>query len=212
MQTIRPDATTTRTPSTSHGVLPAVNGQTTVHGCMSGTVPVSADFTECIAGSRGGDVLVVALGDPGNTPNHDRNHIIRVCLSKNTSGGAVVGMICELRQSYVSETDLGTLVASFLCSDISATFGTYHRYRLTTGQAALITDYTALSLRFITTNARGGATRTTRLHWAEVELPENSESNVKDLKLSPTEAKRVRDGIAINQSVDRVAIGSSSPF
>ena len=102
-QIIRPDTDTTRTGASSHGNQLAIRGQTTMSGCMDDTNAVTADYTECPAGSRGGDAVVVELASPATTPAHDYNHIVGVCLSKDTSGGAAVGMVCELRQGYNSE-------------------------------------------------------------------------------------------------------------
>ena len=170
--------------------------------------PVSTDYTESLPGSTG-DVFVVGLGDPTTTPAYDVNHIIRVCGSKNASGGANVGFLCELRQSYVSETDLGTIIASFVCAELPSTVDTFYRYRLPTTEAGLITDYTALSLRFVSTNARGGAPRSCRLHWAEVEVPTNSETN-ESTGLSREEFRRKLVGISINQESDRRTTGSTS--
>ena len=90
-QTIRPDASTTRTQATL-SPLPAVRGQTTMSGCMDEPHPAGADYTECGLGSVG-DVLVVGLGNPSPTPGHDFNHIIRVCGSKRSSGGSAVGLV-----------------------------------------------------------------------------------------------------------------------
>ena len=102
-QTIRPDASTTRT-SPAGVTSPGVFGQATMSGCMDEPHPAGADYTQCDAGSVG-DVLVVGLGNPSPTPGHDYNHIVRVCASKSASGGASVGFVCELRMGYDSETE-----------------------------------------------------------------------------------------------------------
>ena len=209
-QIIRPDASTTRTAPGRHGNVPSVRGQSTMHGCMSSTGPASADRTECLAGSVG-DVLVVGLGNPGTTPDNDYNHILRVCASKDASGGAAVGFLCELRQGYASETSLGTLIASLVCADAPATVDNYYRYRLTVAEAALITDYTDLHLRFVSTNARGGAPRSARLHWAEVELP-NLGDGASDQHFSSEELRRKERGLAVTQESDRRTTGSTSRY
>ena len=207
-QIIRPDASTTRNAPTYHGSVPTIKGAATMHGCMTGSLPLHTDYVECEPGSVG-DVLVVGLGNPTNTPNNDFNHIIRVCASKNTADGASVGFLCELRQSYVSETDLGTLVAAFSCQNLPST-ETFYRYRLTTDQAALITDYTALSCRFTSTNARDGAIRRARLHWCEVELPEPGEVG-KHIRLTNEEQRRDKRGLSVTQESDRSTTGGTSP-
>ena len=207
-QIIRPDASTTRVPPSSHNFVPAVRGQATMHGCMDEAAPIAADYTECLPGSID-DVLVVGLGDPTTTPTSDFNHIIRFCASKDASGGASVGFICELRQAYVSESSLGTLVASFAGDNIPSTVDTYFRYRLTEAEAALITDYTDLQLRFRSANARGGAPRSCRLHWAECQLPTAGE-RATDLHLTAEELQRQDKGQDVTQASDRRTTGSTS--
>ena len=282
-QIIRPDASTTRTQATG-SPLPAVVGQTTMSGCMDEPHPAGADYTECGLGSVG-DVLVVGLGNPSPTPGHDFNHIIRVNGSKSASGGSAVGLVCELRQGYDSETenqansatldealddsetvvtvtdgtqfaandviringekmlvtliaandltvtrgvggsaarehatgstitvdDRGLLIASFVCSNLSDVVNdSFYRYRLTTTEAALITDYTDLQLRFLSTNARSGAPRSCRLHWAELQLPTTGEVGV-DSNLTALEFQRSLRGESITQpSIDRTVTPSSS--
>ena len=209
-QIIRPDADTTRTGSSTHGNQLAIRGQTTMFGCMDDPAAVAADYAECPAGSRGGDVMVVGLGNPGTTPTSDYNHIIGVGLSKDSSGGAAVGMVCELRQSYVSETDLGTLVCTFSCRDVPAVAGDgYYRYRLTNDEAELITDYTALSLRFVSFNGRGGAPRACRLHWAAMECPSATDA-ADDRGHTVEESRRARLGLDLVQESDRQAAASAN--
>ena len=209
-QAIRPNDSTTRTPPAGRN-LPAIVGQTTMHGCMDETTPVAADYVQCQAGSIG-DALVVELGSPSPTPGNDFNHIIGVCASKDSADGAAVGLVCELRQSYVSESDLGTLIATVVCANVPATVDTYYRYRLTSTEAALITDYTALQLRFTTINGRGGAPRACRLHWGGVQLPDASDPSA-DAHFTPEELRRKGLGLAIVQESDRRSTGSTTrPF
>jgi len=206
-QLIRPDASTTRTQPEGR-LVPAIRGQATMHACMNDIAPASTDYIESLAGSSG-EVMVVGVGDPTTTPTNDFNHIIRFCASKDASGGANVGLLCQLRQSYVSETDQGTLIAEFTGTEIPNTVDTFFRYRLTTGEASLITDYTALSLRFVVRNLRGGAPRSCRLHWAAIELPTASEPAQHRL-LTEAEAARQRRGQAVVQDLDRVTVGDRS--
>ena len=117
-EVLRPNGSTTRTPPAGHSV-PSVVGQTTMHGCMDKVGPVGADYTQCQAGSVG-DVLVVELGSPTETPTTDYNHIVACSMSKNTSGGKEVRMRCELRQGYNSETAVADSTAN-LNEDLDAT-------------------------------------------------------------------------------------------
>ena len=289
-QTIRPNVDTTRTGATSHSNTLAIRGQTTMFGCMDDPGAVAADYAECPAGSRGGDVMVVELASPATTPTNDYNHIIGCSISKDSSGGAAVGMVCELRQGYNSETavadstadldedldttetvvtvtdgsvfaagdviqieseemiitsiatnDLtvtrgaggtsatthpapvtgqaatnvydvnqGSLIASFTCRDASAVVGSsYYRYRLTNEEAALITDYTDLQLRFVSFNGRGGAPRNCRLHWAAMECPSATDAAA-DRGHTPEEFRRARHGLALSQESDRQAAASAN--
>ena len=281
-QTIRPDTDTTRAANTRHNQTLAIRGQTTMNGCMDDPAAVAADYTECPAGSPGGDVLVVELASPASTPTSDYNHVVGVSLSKDSSGGAAVGMVCELRQGYNAETaatdstadlnealdatevvvtvtdgtvfaagdvilveseimiitsiatnDLtvtrgaggtagqthatglsvfdvaqGILVASFSCPDVSATVGTYYRYRLTNDEAGLITDYTDLQFRFVSFNARGGAPRACRLHWAAMSCPTAGDPP-RDMGLTDEELRRIQLGLAATQEGDRRATAST---
>ena len=117
-QVIRPDTSTTRTPPAGHSV-PAIVGQTTMHGCMDETAPVAADYVQCQVGSVG-DALVVELATPSPVPTNDYNHIIGCSISKDGSGGAAVGTVCELRQGYNSETAAADSTAD-LDEDLDAT-------------------------------------------------------------------------------------------
>jgi hypothetical protein len=105
--------------------------------------------------------------------------------------------------------NLGILVASFTCRGVTTT-PTYYRYRLTTTEAALITDYTALSMRFVSTNTRDGALRQSLLHWCEVEVPDNTEPAA-NAHLTTVESARIRQGLAVNQESDRsITVGTAA--
>ena len=67
-------------------------------------------------------------------------------------GGGTLNLTVQLRQSYVSEVSQGTLVATWTESAIPSTFTTVTK-TLTGGEADSITNYGALSLRFVAAEA-----------------------------------------------------------
>lgn len=181
-----------------------------MHGCLNRIAPVAADYIEVWPGGldrfgRPGGMLTVLLASPSPIPTNDFNHIIGVCASKDAAGGASMGFTCELRQGTVPQLALGggTIIAAFVCANLPSTVGTYYRYRLTTAEAAQITLYRLLGLRFVATNARGGAPRTCRLHWAGVELPTAADPSNAHTRLTPEEWRRKERGLAITQESDR---------
>lgn len=104
-------------------------------------------------------------------PNNTANHIIRYSVAKTKAGvvdgaGTAVNITVELYQGT-------TLIASDTAKTTTGTWTSYS-FTLTSAQAAAITDYSDLRLRFTTTlsggttaNRRGGA-----VSWAELEVPD----------------------------------------
>ena len=175
-QFIRPNATTTRTTNGNHGLTPASVGSATMHECMDDTIPSTTDYGRC-APSPQGDVIVVELGSPTTSPTLNRAHFVRCALQKDATGKRADCLV-ELRQGYTAEgTGFGTLIASFNIEDIPTT-STRYRRRLTEAEAALITDYADLQLRFVIRTVKGvdgSAPVACRLIWAEVECPAAAE-------------------------------------
>ena len=176
-QTIRPNATTTRTARGPHPIAVASVGSATPHECMDDATPSQSDYARCGANPEG-DVVVIELGSPTNTPPNDRNHFVRCALQKDAAGKRSDCLV-ELRQGYTAEsTGFGTLIASFNVIDIPTTMTRYRR-RLTETEAARITDYTDLQLRLVPRCIKGvdgSAPVACRLVWAEVECPDLDES------------------------------------
>ena len=129
-----------------------------------------------------GDIVVVELSSPAVTPDQDINHFMRIFARKDATG-APVDVSCELRQTYVSETSLGTLVATIVAQDVSTTI-TRYQHRLTVAEAALITDYTAVQFRFVLRQARSGsdAPASARIIYAELQVPQPVDNAVTILK------------------------------
>ena len=88
---------------------------------------------------------VVALGS-ATDPVSSTGHTVSWAHRNPESGD--LNLVVELRQGYVSEASQGTLIASWTSNDIPGTFTTATQ-TLTAPQADSITNYGALSLRFV---------------------------------------------------------------
>ena len=87
-----------------------------------------------------------AVADPGV----DTGHIVRYRIGKDLAAGQVVTITVELREAYVSEGTPGTLIHAEVHAAVAAGFTT-GSFTLLTAEAALISDYTNLYLRFSAT-------------------------------------------------------------
>ena len=98
----------------------------------------------------GGDAYVTALTNVTD-PVSSAGHVIRYRYAKSAAAGAQQNLTAELRQGYVSEVSLGTLIKTLGTHvDISETI-TQNNVTLSAGEADSITDYTSLFLRFVAT-------------------------------------------------------------
>lgn len=79
-------------------------------------------------------------------PVSSTGHIFRTRYAKDAAAGAQINLVAELRQAYVSEASLGTLIATRTFTNISNVFAT-DAYTLVAAEADAITDYTSLYLR-----------------------------------------------------------------
>lgn len=77
-------------------------------------------------------------------------HVLRTRYAKDAAGGGQINLTAELRQGYVSEASLGTLIATRTFTNISETFAT-DAYTLTAAEADAITAYGDLYVRLIAT-------------------------------------------------------------
>lgn len=80
-------------------------------------------------------------------PLSNVNHTVRYRYSKNVAAGFTIDLLVELREGYVDEGTQGSKIADWTHSDIGATPVTAEQ-ELSAGEAAGITDYTDLFLRF----------------------------------------------------------------
>lgn len=110
--------------------------------------PVDTDYVESESAPASS---AVAFGLSNVTdPASSVGHIMRWRRSKEAAGGAQIDMTVQLRQGYVSEASLGTLIKSVADANVpdSATTTTA---TLSGAEADAITDYTDLQLRVIAT-------------------------------------------------------------
>ena len=184
---------------TRPGELPRFVGGTVAGTILSGTVPDLAVYVESTADGAVEDIISVETGNPSPIPNNDFNHILFFWAIKAASGGGAA-VTCQLRQGYSNETDdLGTFITALEATSVSTT-ATQYRKRLTRAEAALITDYTDLQLRFImkSTHDGGGVPQRVRLLQARLELPNDEEPFETRVQLTPTEFAMINRGEAID--------------
>ncbi len=93
------------------------------------------------------DVYVTRFS-PIENPAVSTGHIIRYRFAKDTSGGNQIDLTVELRQGYVSEVSLGTLIRSWTHANITEALITAQQV-LSTAEADAITDYGNLYLRVV---------------------------------------------------------------
>ena len=91
---------------------------------------------------------VVVKLSAGVHPNRHDGHILRYRIGKYPSITNVITATVQLRQDYVSETSMGTLIAEWGDYDLSSTMTTVEK-TLTEGQANNITDHTSLYVRIV---------------------------------------------------------------
>jgi hypothetical protein len=82
-------------------------------------------------------------------PISSTNHTARWRYAKSAAGGAQIDLTVQLRQGYVSEVSLGTLIATLgTHTNISDTI-TAGTYTLSGAEADAITNYADLFIRFV---------------------------------------------------------------
>jgi hypothetical protein len=99
------------------------------------------DFVTSDGGPTATETFVCAAVNNPDDPGVDTGHILRIRGNKNTSGGANYDIVCEIRQGYVSEASLGTLIATASIVGTASTTPVTGTHNLTTGEASTITNY-----------------------------------------------------------------------
>lgn len=80
-------------------------------------------------------------------PLVNSGHIVRYKYKKDASGGATLNMKVELRQGYLGESSLGTLIHSETHANVPGSAWQTGSFTLTSAEANTITDYTNLQIR-----------------------------------------------------------------
>jgi hypothetical protein len=93
------------------------------------------------------DVYVTRFSDLED-PVSSSGHVVRYRIAKSAAGGAQIDATVQLRQGYVSEASLGTLIKEWTHTNVSETITT-HAQTLAGAEADAITDYTSLFLRVV---------------------------------------------------------------
>ena len=128
-----------------------------------------ADFVTSDGNPTSSETFTVD-GSTVTDPASSIDHILRVRASEET-GGANHDIIVELRQGYVSEASLGTLIATLTASAIANTATTY-TLTLSGAQADSITDYSDLQFRIYAQKNGGGAGNAVTCYDVELEVPD----------------------------------------
>jgi hypothetical protein len=138
-------------------------GTTDLYTTIDEVVADNADYVVSPTNPAGTELYRISLNavtDPGS----DEGHILRYRIAKSAGGGRSINVDMRLRQQD------GTVIASWSHIDVQATI-INGAQTLTTGEAALITDYSTLVIGFDPSGAGGGAGREVYLYWAELEVP-----------------------------------------
>lgn len=126
-------------------------GLTNLYQSIDEPFPTDFDYvqSEQLLSNVSGDlstILVVALG-PITDPGIDTGFILRVRAGKDLVNGREIDLVVELRQDYMNEIDSGILIATLEIFFLTDT-PTNYVLNLTSAQAAMITNFNTLSLRY----------------------------------------------------------------
>lgn len=122
---------------------------TNIYQAIDETIADDADFIQSPVGPTTTKVYVTKLSSITD-PVSSSGHVLRWRYNKDAAGGAQINLVAELRQGYVSEASLGTLIVSRSFTNVSDTFVT-DAYTLSGGEADSISNYGDLYLRFTAT-------------------------------------------------------------
>ena len=130
------------------GFTDQAGGTTNIYATIDEAAPANdADYIRSPA-SPASAVYVTKLSNVVD-PVSSTGHIMRMRTATDLANQESITFTQELRQGYVSEASLGTLIASQTRSAVTSTTFTDSVYTLTAAEADAITDYTALYYRFI---------------------------------------------------------------
>lgn len=120
--------------------------QTNLYESLNEDIPSDSDYIQSEFAPSNSPVVVKleSLSDPQSSSGH----VLSYRLEKYPTGGETTSITIQLRQGYVNEGSLGTLIAEWVDNDLSDAMATIER-TLTGPQADLITNYPDLYIRMI---------------------------------------------------------------
>ena len=143
-QFARPDADTNNVDAYTD----QAGGSASLFATIDEVTADDADYIRTVV-SPTTDVIVFRLSDVTD-PVSSAGHIMRLRSATDVaSGGESLDFTLQLRQGYVSEASLGTLIATLTRTGATGTTWTTTTYTLSAAEADAITDYTALFYRLL---------------------------------------------------------------
>jgi len=143
-QFARPDADTNNVDAYTD----QAGGSTSLFATVDEVSADDADFVRTVV-TPSSDVMVFRLSDVTD-PVSSTGHIMRMRSNTDVaSGGEAIDFTLQLRQGYVSEASLGTLIATLTRTGATGTTWAATSYTLSGAEADAITDYTALFYRLL---------------------------------------------------------------
>lgn len=125
-------------------------------------VPDDTDFIQTVPNPV--NAIYETHLSPVSDPQTNTGHFLRYRFQKIGAVARIINLTVELRQG-------ATVIATFAHLDIPLAI-TQANQELTPAQAALITDYTDLRIRFIADTASGIMAARAAVTWAEFEVPD----------------------------------------
>lgn len=124
-----------------------VGGTSNIYQAIDEIVADDADFVRSPL-APASEVYVTKLSAVTDPVVHG-GHVMRYRYSKDSPGGAQVDLTVQLRQDYVNEGNLGTLIKEWVHANIPDAWTASGDQTLSEGEAATISDYSNLYLRII---------------------------------------------------------------
>lgn len=138
------------TDTTNQGYTDQAEGATNIFQTIDEVTYSDSDYIKSPLAPTS-DVYVTKLTSVEDPQVHT-GHKIRYRYQKNASGGATINLTVELRQGYVNESTMGTLIKDWQHNDIGNGWTAQEQTLLET-EADDITDYASLFIRFLSNQA-----------------------------------------------------------
>jgi hypothetical protein len=123
-----------------------------------------ADYNESVSNPIS-DTFEVSLSNVA-APPVNTGHAMHYRYGKSAASGKRIDFLVSLRQGA------STVIAQQTHTDVGSGF-TSGILTLTEAEAGNITDYSDLRIRIIATSVGGGAGRTGRISWAQLQVPDS---------------------------------------